>query len=131
MQHRRGAEGQHQAEGSQRKRKNKWKWHRSKNLMTGTFKEPGPHIAIHPSLSLQLVFSNISTRSLMDWHTYMAVFGMKSDRLQSPLETSPSHTVAANVTSWAWKDATCDHLLYYSFLCPCWKRNLRHDNTKS
>lgn len=121
------------AEGSQNKRKNKQTRHKSKNLTRGTFKEPGPYIIIHgeTSLPLQLVFTSVSTHSLMDWHTYMAVFKMKFNILLSPLGTSPSYPVPANVTSWGWKDAICDHLLYYSLLCRCWKRNLRHDNTKS
>jgi len=81
------------AEGSQSKLKNKRAWHKSKNLATGTFKEPGPCIIIHgeTSLPLQLVFTSISTRPLMDWRMYLTVFKRKFNILLSPLETSPSY----------------------------------------
>lgn len=63
------------------------------------------------------VFTSISIHSLMEWYMYMTVFKMKCIILLFPLETSPSYPLPATVTSWAWTDAICDHLLYYSVHC--------------
>lgn len=77
-------------------------WHKSKDLTTGTFRDPGPHITTHGEMSLQLqLHFHQEINALSDGLAHiMAVFKMKFNIFLLPLETSPSSPVPANATSW-------------------------------